>query len=307
MAIQAYQRLSRINPIIVLVYGVLAILCIMAAFDPICVCIAFCASIALSFVLDGRKRTVKRLFWQLSVILIFALLNCVFTQRGATVIFDAGFFQLHFESLAYGACVALMIVSSMNYFIELSEVVSSDEALVLFGGKLAVISLVTSMSIRLVPKFQKQSRELSEIENACTCANLSFGKYVHAGASGRLTHLLAASLEDSLISADSMRARGWNSSKKRTTYGNVKMNRRSRITLVLVALFGAVCLFIGWSLSNGFQFYPHLTLGVDMDMVFSFSSARQALIFMLCAYSLYAIYFLLPFLALIVEVVKWKQ
>lgn len=307
MEARSQGGLDRINPAVSMAYAVFAMLCIMVSYEPICTCIAFCATVSLGFALDGWRKAMKRLSWQLLAISFFALLNCVFTQRGATVLFTAGPLELRLESLAYGACIATMIVSAMNCFILLSEVVSSDEALVLFGGRLPVVSLVASMSIRLIPKFQRQSRELSDIRNACTCANAPSGKAGHEGASGRLTHLLASSLEDSLITADSMRARGWGSTDKRTTYGNIKMTGWSIFALIAVIALGLTCLIAEWSLASGFQFYPQISFVDAAGASYLAFSGLSPSVFNICEYLIYAIFFFLPHLALLVEVAKWKR
>lgn len=307
MAYQARGALNRVSPIVAFVYATFEMLCVMVAYEPICIGIAFCSTVSLSCLLDGWRKTSKRLSWQLSVILVFALLNCAFAQRGATVLFSLAPLELRLESLVYGACIGTMIICAMNCFMLLSEVVSTDEALVLFGGKLPVVSLVASMSIRLVPRFQRQSKELAEVRKACTCAKVSTGKPGHEVASGRLTHLLASSLEDSLIAADSMRARGWGSTDKRTTYGKTKMTGWDVFSLIAVIALGLACLFAGWSLSSDFQFYPRISFVGDAGVGAYDLLGLSVPVFNVCGYSLYAIFFFLPHFALLMEAVKWKR
>lgn len=298
-----------VNSVVVLAYSTFVIVCVMVSFEPILAAIAYLASLGVSTLMDGVHKTLKRLSWQLPTILVFMLINCIFVQRGETLLLELGPFVLHLESLVYGLCIGLMIMCAMNYFTLLSEAVSTDEALSLFSGKAPVISLVTSMSLELVPKFQKQERELREVDLACTCANAVSGKSKHAAPIRHLTHLLVISLEDSFICADSMRARGWGFSTKRTTYKKERMTNVDKVALSVVAIWGIICVIVGYIAASSFQFYPQISVegfaSADTSKVFQgllpFSQVLKiGLVF-------YVAYFLLPYLVLFMEVAKWKR
>lgn len=338
-----------IAPTIMLAYCVSAMFCAMVAIQPILAAICFVACVSLQFVLSPDRKTLKRFAGQLLVVAFIALLNCLLVRRGSIVFFEWGIIELHLESLVYGLSIAAILVSAIGYFSILSEEVSSDEILSLTGGRLPTLSLVASMSINLIPKFKRQFQELRDIQAACTCANsrafdsrqtelsqngssqISFDsqnsdepklkqanakqlKRAHARVSDDLTHLMAMSLEDSLIKADSMRARGWGSSKKRTVYRKIKIGKKDKAITVLVVVLGAVCMLSGILSSSSFEFYPVISFGASgtSDVASSFSSIWNSssllqLALFLSPYVLYAVFFFLPHFTLIWRRRKWKR
>lgn len=306
--------LSHVNAYVALTYGIFALLCVMVARQPIIAAIAFCASILMGALLDGIPKTLRRLAWQIPLVGAFVLFNGMFVQRGSTLLFALGPVSLHLESLVYGACIAMIVVSAMNCFILLGEVVSSDEALVVLGRKLPVVSLVASMSIRMVPRFQRQSAEVLDVRKACSCANGKARRSRHMASSALLTHLLANSLESSMICADSMKARGWSATRRRTTYKKIKTSGFDKFSIAIIVVLGIACLVAGLYVSSSFQFYP--TLGFygpsSPDVFFADATITRARLqntgsLALATYLLYAIFLFLPHIAFAVEELKWRR
>lgn len=307
------MRFKNVNPMLALVYAVLAMLCVMVSFQPILLAISFLALLSLGACINGLAKAASALKWQIPVIVFFALLNSLFVQSGSSVLFNVGPINLYVESLVYGASSGMMVVCVMSCFLYLSEVVSSDEVLGLFGGRMPVISLVTSMSIRLVPKFKRQASELDDVRKACTCANLGTSSSKHTLPSKYLTHLLAMSLEDSLVCADSMRSRGWGASKKRTSYTKTRMTASDYAILVLIVLLGLSCLIFAYASADAFQFYPVLAFsglevfdGLSQFAQLTFSKG-QALILSGVFYLVYIAFFFTPHFVLFLEDLKWKR
>ncbi len=76
----------------------------------------------------------------------------------------------------------------------------------------------------------------------------------------RQTHVLMGwSLEDSLETADAMRARGWSAEARRSTYTRYRFAAADAFALVALLLAGALCLLLAWAATSQFAFYPTMS------------------------------------------------
>lgn len=76
----------------------------------------------------------------------------------------------------------------------------------------------------------------------------------------RQTHVLMGwSLEDSLETADAMRARGWSAQMRRSTYTRYRFAAADAFALVTLLLAGALCLLLAWAATSQFAFYPTMS------------------------------------------------
>lgn len=85
---------------------------------------------------------------------------------------------------------------------------------------------------------------------------------VGSAARGRLrlsTVLMGWTLEDSLETADAMRARGWGAAPRRTSYVRYRFTRQDAAALAALVLAGALCLVLAVIATGQFHFYPQLS------------------------------------------------
>ena len=81
-------------------------------------------------------------------------------------------------------------------------------------------------------------------------------------ATGRLRQssvLMGWAMEDSLETADAMRARGWGARRQRTTYLPYRFTLRDAAVLLVLTVAAAVCIWASWTATNAYEFYPRLT------------------------------------------------
>ncbi len=71
--------------------------------------------------------------------------------------------------------------------------------------------------------------------------------------------LMGWSLEDSLETADAMRARGWSASVRRSTYTRFCLCAADAVALVLVLVGGAFCLLLAYAATSQYAFYPTMS------------------------------------------------
>lgn len=80
-------------------------------------------------------------------------------------------------------------------------------------------------------------------------------------ATGRLRQssvLMGWAMEDSLETADAMRARGWGACRQRITYLPYRFTLRDAAVLLVLTVAAAVCIWASWTATNAYEFYPRL-------------------------------------------------
>ena len=70
--------------------------------------------------------------------------------------------------------------------------------------------------------------------------------------------LMGWAIEDSLETADAMRARGWGARRQRTTYLPYRFTLRDAAVLLVLTVAAGVCIWASWTATNAYEFYPRL-------------------------------------------------
>ena len=262
-----------LHPAVPLAYCLLAMILAMAFIQPALSAIAFACIASLGLLLDGFRAFAKRLAWQLPVVLGIALLNCIFVQRGANVLFSVGPLGIHAESMAYGLCMGMALVTTMEAFSLLGEMVSGDEAISMMGKRFSSVALLVSMSLRLVPRMKRASEERHDALRACTALS-SGGKGEGAikRASRDVAVLISNAMEDSLVTADSMRSRGYGGGIVRTRYLRRRFAAHDGAALACVIVLGAIAIVAGAFASSGFSFYPRISNAATLPECIAFGA-----------------------------------
>ncbi|WP_325287022.1 energy-coupling factor transporter transmembrane component T [Dysosmobacter sp.] len=194
-----------------LLYFILVITCTMFLLHPVSLCVSLAGAIAYAACLKGGKALLHSLGYLLPVTLLAAVLNPVFSHEGATVLaYLPSGNPLTLESVAYGAAAAVMLAAILLWFTCLSAVLTPDKLIFLFGRILPALSLLLSMTLRFVPRFLRQFREVAE-------AQRGLGRDVSKGplpqrlrtAVTILSIVVTWALESSVETADSMKSRGY--------------------------------------------------------------------------------------------------
>lgn len=233
---------------------------VMCAFHPFYLLISLIVGVAYSSYLFGLKSTCKSLVWQLPFALIICAINPFFSASGSTLLFNVGLRAIYLESLIYGLCMGIMLVSALVWFKCTFAIVDIDKVTTLFAKLLPSVTLMTSMAMRLVPEFLRRGKTISNVQAACTSANVSkTGKKKTAGTFRNITVLMAWSMEDSLLAADSMKVSGWGSASKRTTYQLTRFRARDAFFLILIVATFSLSMFFVLNNLNEFSFYPKIT------------------------------------------------
>lgn len=282
------------HPVVNLIYFVFVIGFSCFFMHPVCLVISFFCSFLYSVLLKGRRAVKINLLYMLPTIVFMALINPVFNHRGATVICylpDGN--PLTAESVIYGISTALMIASVICFFFCYSEVMTSDKFIYLFGKIIPSISLIVSMTFRLVPDFITKFREVAYAQK-CMGRDVWDGSLINRAknALAVISVMVTRTLENSVETADSMKARGYGISG-RTSFSIYKFDKRDTGVLVCIGLFG-VYVFSGAMMgAMDFSYFPYLK---SADTSF-FTISVFVAYFLLC---------LSPVIIELVEVRRWK-
>jgi len=200
---------------------------------------------ALYFLLLKGRKGVKTMLFLLPVFLVIALVNPLFNTLGETELFLLFGRPYTLEALYYGAVVGGMFVVMMLWFGCYSEVLTSDKFTSLFGNLIPALSLLLVMVLRMIPNLMRKTSQISG-------ARKSIGKTGETGTkkekirSGMtiLSALTDWALEGSIVTADSMRARGYGCAK-RTNFQIYRMHTRDWFLLSVTLLLGAATILAG--------------------------------------------------------------
>lgn len=221
------------------------------------------------------------------VFCVLSALNPLFNTYGGHILFTVFGRPYTLEALYYGMAIAGIFVAMMLWFGCYSAVLTSDKFVCLFGSLIPALSLLLVMVLRMIPNLLRKARQISG-------ARKSIGKGV--GEADTLRQKLAAgmsslsaltdwALEGSIITADSMRSRGYGTGK-RTNFQIYSMTSRDYVLLGLILGLEIAVIALG---GTDASFTPRLKIG----------RAGWGL-------AVYGIFLLLPTLLHIKEVISWR-
>lgn len=191
-----------------------------------------------------RKEGVRFVLGMLELLLILSIINPLFNTYGETVLFTYfGGRPYTLEALFYGIALAAMTVSVLSWFASYNAVMTSDKFLYLFGGMAPSVTLVLTMVLRLVPSYKQK---IVQMNGARRC----IGKAADTGTNREkaehglviVSALTSWALEGGVITADSMRNRGYGCGK-RTTFSLYRFEGRDKLMLGIMAVLLAMVVF----------------------------------------------------------------
>ena len=171
---------------------------------------------AVYYLLLNGKKGLKSILALLPMFVILTAVNPLFNTLGATPLFTLFGRPYTWEALLYGGALASMFVIMMLWFGCYNKVLTSDKFTSLFGNLIPSISLLLVMVFRMVPNFIRKTGQI-------TGARKAIGKGIADSATAKeklregttvLGALTGWALEGSIVTGDSMRARGYGAAKR---------------------------------------------------------------------------------------------
>ncbi len=261
----------------------------MFCMDPVVLGFSLVGALLCQGMLGGFRERRGHLF-TLVLFLGMALINPIFSHNGRTVLFVMNHNPVALEALLYGIAAAAMVVAVLYWFRCFSAVMTSDRLLCLFGALSPKLSLLLSMTLRYVPLFGQQVRRVRQSQTA-------LGLYKEENIIDRFrggvrvfSVMVTWTLENGIITADSMTARGYGIGR-RTQFSAFRWTRGDTTLLALTALLAALAALA--ARARGFAYYPGIA-AAPLDA------------FILAGYGAYALLAFLPAILHGKEALKWR-
>ncbi len=283
------------HPVVNLIYFVFAIGFSMFYMHPVCLLISSVCSVVYAVILKGKEAIRSSLSYIISLMIVTALINPLFSHGGETVLaYFPGGNPLTLESVIYGFASALMIASVIMWFLCYNQVMTSDKFIYLFGKIIPSSSLIISMAMRFVPNFITQLRVVSDTQR-CMGHDISSGSIIKRAKCGLgiLSAVVSWSMENAVETADSMKARGYGITG-RTSFSIFVFDKRDAKTLSCIILLGLYVLAGGFFGAMDFSYFPAV-------------QDAQATPFNISVFAAYLLLLIIPVIIELVEMKKWKS
>ena len=195
--------------------------------------------------LSGRSGW-KLILGMLPVLLAVAAVNPLFNLEGETVLFMLFGRPYTLEALLYGASVGGVFVVMMLWFGCYNKVLTSDKFISLFGTAIPSLSLLLVMVLRMIPNLQRKARQILGARRSIGkgAGETAEKKEKLADGMRSLSALTDWALEGSIVTADSMRARGYGTAR-RTGFQIYRITGRDMGLLAVMLVLAAVVLLLG--------------------------------------------------------------
>lgn len=242
------------HPLVPAVYFAVALCLSMACMHPVLIGASLLGALLYRGQLSGPATVARSLAWQLPLLAIIALLNPVFVASGSTLLGELFGRPLYLEAFVYGACMGGMLVAVMQWASAAGHVLDSDKVMALTARRWPILSLMLTMVMRLIPQNIRRYGQVDAAQSACSAAHAtSLRKHV------RQTGVLFGwSLEDSLESADAMRARAWGSAPRRSSYSRHRFAKADAVALCGIGALVLAAVVCAVHVCGTFTFFPAL-------------------------------------------------
>lgn len=276
------DKFSNFNPKVCFLFFVFAVLLILLNFNPIFLVISLLAGVIYNAMLQGKKAFKTFFVFLLPFTILIGLFNMAFTSYGIDVLFSISNKNFTAEGLAYGLCQGVMFSSVIVWLSSYSYVLSSDKFMSVFSKLAPNLTLVLTMTLSFIPRLRKNAQEINDAR-----LNINTGQSKLKRSLDNFSALVSMTLEESIEVSDTMRARGFNSSRK--PYSKYRFNFNDSIVLIIVLGLSVACIIFNSLDKAEFIFDPEIK-------ILSFSP-----IFLI----LYTLYMFLPVIINISEGIKW--
>ncbi len=242
------------HPAVPALYVLVTLGLTMASMQPVLIAISLVGGLAANACARGLRATLTGLRWQLPIIFIIAVFNPIFSASGSTELFRIGMRAVYLESLAYGFAMGGLFVASALWFMAASHMLTFDKVMTLFGNAAPVVALMISSTMRMIPRFLRRAQQVHSVQQV---AGQTGGAADVVRSRLRLSSVLMGwGMEDSLETADAMRARGWGVAARRTSYTRYRFASADAAAILALSASAALCILIAVAATSQYTFYP---------------------------------------------------
>lgn len=216
------------------------------------------ALIAVNLSHDGGQAMKQWASLMATMTVLIIVINPFINTRGTHVLLHVFGRQVTFEAVLYGVVTAMSLLMILLLFVSLNSVLNGNKLLYIFARILPRTAFLIMMSIRFVPLLKRRLTEIQDVQRlkGMTMTQGTLRERAKSGMS-MLQILLSWSLEEAVETADSMKARGYGTGKRRP-YIPYRMTRSDKGWLSYLVVVFALCVTGGFLGSGKIIIYPEL-------------------------------------------------
>ena len=224
---------------------------------PVCQLLSLGNALVYLIYLQGRRQAARQVGYLLPILVGMAVLNPIFNHEGVTVLlYLPNDNPVTLEAVCFGLNGSVTMAASILWFNCCNAVFTSDKIIYLFGRMIPAMSLMISMTLRFVPRFKNHLQNVMQAQRAMS---------TREGKRETLRIALAAfsatvswAMEQSIVSADSMKSRGYGL-RGRSAFSIYRFDRRDGTVLACLGVLTAGVLSLGAAGAFRWAFYPRIT------------------------------------------------
>ncbi|WP_321421188.1 energy-coupling factor transporter transmembrane component T [uncultured Methanobacterium sp.] len=264
------MKLTIIHPAVYVLYYFILIIFAFLYNDPYYL-ISFLILISVLIALQGISQEFKsiiKFFIPMSILII--ILNPLTSHVGTTQIYIMGNFSITLEALVYGILMSVSLLIILLIFSSYNRAVSYQEMLYLFSKHFPHISMVIIMTLRFVPLLSYRLTEVNKVsrfnEKKTTDGKGESRIEKIKKTANMLAVVVSWSLEESMLTAKSMKARGYGI-KRRTNYLSYKIKKIDYIFFLFIGITVMISIF---GLLEGYgriEVYPTISFNISENVL----------------------------------------
>lgn len=284
------KSFSEYNPIAIFVFYVCVLIPAMFSQNPVLISISLVSGILYYCIKNGRKS--YKGAWMLLLPIIGLIANPLFSHNGASILFFLNNNPVTLESALFGLSSGAAIAATLFWLASFTKIMTSDKLLYIFGSISPKLALILSMTLRYIPLFQKQIEKTNNAQKAMGLYKDDTAIDKIKGGIRVVSVMVTWALENGVITADSMTARGYGVGK-RSRFAIFSWRKADYLLLgisLILGLISCVPMFLG---QLSYTWYP---------LIWAPSSA-----FKYVSYIGFAVLSLIPDYLQIKEEAKWKS
>lgn len=281
--------LDNMNPAAAAVYFLLTAGVAMFSMNPVVLVLSLAGSLIYFFAAHNHGNASGHLY-SLLLFMIMAVINPLVNHNGATVLFVMNNNPVTLEALVYGIAASAMIISVIYWFRSFTAVMTSDKLLYIFGRLSPKLALIISMALRFVPVFGRQIKKTEQTQKAMGIYKEDNIADTYRGKTNIFSIIITWGLENGIITADSMTARGYGCGR-RSGFSVFGWRKSDTLFLAAAAILFSVTVYGLYNAS--FSYYPYIQLSSpDIPAI--------------GGYAAYGILVILPSVLEAKEALRWK-
>lgn len=254
---------SSYHPLTQFIYFTAVLSVCMFIMHPVFLGISFLSACVYIIYSEGSGVLFRMLRLMLITSAMIIIINPIISHRGITPLLklpDGN--MLTMEALIFGISAALMLSSITAWFFSINRIFTSDRVIWLFGRISPKLGLMLSMTLNFLSKFNARFRQVRAAHYPLK-KNSSGGKKDSLRYSIRMLSIMIQwSLENSIDTVDSMKSRGYGTSK-RSFYSVFRFRARDLIIFMLSVSVSAVIFIFHNSGAADYSYYPFFEIIID--------------------------------------------